>query len=72
MRLLPLLSWALVLALSGTAFAQDWNEFSSREDRFTITFPGQPEISETTWVLSTAPSCRRGFTAASRGRGATP
>jgi hypothetical protein len=50
MRLLPLLSSALVLALSGTSFAQDWNEFSSREDRFTIIFPGQPEISETTWV----------------------
>jgi hypothetical protein len=50
MRLLPLLSSALVLALSGTSFAQDWNEFSSREDRFTIVFPGRPEISETTWV----------------------
>ena len=50
MRLLPLLSSALVLALSGTSFAQDWNEFSSREDRFTIIFPGRPEISETTWV----------------------
>src|SRR4026207_1312401 len=50
MRLLPLLSSALVLALLGASFAQDWNEFSSREDRFTIIFPGKPEITETTWV----------------------
>src|SRR5258705_1839894 len=50
MRLLPLVSSALVLALSGTAFAQDWTEFSSRDDHFTITFPGQPKITETTWT----------------------
>src|SRR4030095_16891805 len=50
MRLRPVLSSALVLALLGTSFAQDWNEFSSREDRFTIVFPGRPEISERTWV----------------------
>jgi len=50
MRMMLWLSSALVLALSGTSFAQDWNEFSSRDDRFTIIFPGQPEISDTTWV----------------------
>ena len=50
MRLLPLIPSALILTLSGTAFAQDWTEFSSRDDRFTITFPGQPKITETTWT----------------------
>jgi hypothetical protein len=50
MRLMPLLSSALVLALSGTSFAQEWAEFASREDRFTIAFPGQPEVTDTTWV----------------------
>jgi hypothetical protein len=50
MRLMPLLSSALVLALSGTSYAQDWTEFSSRDDRFSITFPGQPTITETTWT----------------------
>ncbi|MBI4886281.1 MAG: hypothetical protein HY824_04260 [Acidobacteria bacterium] len=49
MRLLPLLSSALVLAMSGTSFAQEWTEFASRDDRFTVTFPGQPTITETTW-----------------------
>jgi hypothetical protein len=50
MRLMPLMSSALVLAMSGTSFAQEWTEFSSRDDRFTITFPGQPKVTETTWV----------------------
>jgi len=50
MRLLPLLSSALVVAVSGTAFAQEWTEFSSRDDRFTITFPGQPTVTDTTWT----------------------
>ena len=50
MRLMPLISSALVLAMSGTSFAQEWTEFVSREDRFTITFPGQPKVAETTWV----------------------
>lgn len=50
MRLMPLMSCALVLALSGTSFAQDWTEFSSPDDRFTVTFPGQPTITETTWT----------------------
>src|SRR6266850_6150919 len=50
MRLMPLISSALVLAMSGTSFAQEWTEFSSREDQFTITFPGQPKVTETTWL----------------------
>jgi len=27
-----------------------WSEFASREDHFTITFPGRPQISDTTWT----------------------
>ena len=50
MRLMPLLSSALVLAMSGTSFAQEWTEFASPEDRFTVTFPGQPKVTETTWT----------------------
>ena len=50
MRLIPLMSSALVLAMSGTSFAQEWVEFVSRDDRFTITFPGQPTVTETTWT----------------------
>jgi len=50
MRLVPLLSSALLLVISGTSLGQDWMEFASQEDRFTISFPGQPEITDTTWV----------------------
>lgn len=50
MRLMPLISSALVLAMSGTSFAQEWTEFSSREERFTCLFPGQPTVTETTWT----------------------
>ena len=50
MRLMPLVSSALVLAMSGTSSAQEWNEFVSPDDHFTITFPGQPKVEETTWT----------------------
>ena len=48
-RLMPLMSAALVLSISGPSFAQDWVEFASREERFTCTFPAQPKVTETTW-----------------------
>ena len=50
MRLMPLMSSALVLAMAWTSFAEDWTEFSSPDDRFTVTFPGQPTVTETTWT----------------------
>jgi hypothetical protein len=50
MRLAPILSSVLVLALSGSAFAQEWEEFVSKEERFTCNFPGKPTITETTWT----------------------
>jgi hypothetical protein len=50
MRVTPLLSSILVVALSGTAFAQEWEEFLSKDERFTCNFPGTPTITETTWT----------------------
>src|SRR4051812_38060909 len=49
MRLIPLVSTALVVCVSGPLFAQEWIEFASREDRFTCNFPTQPKITETTY-----------------------
>src|SRR5438067_1212120 len=43
-------SLAIVLALSTSAAAQEWTEFTSPEDRFTCNFPGTPTITETTWT----------------------
>ena len=50
MRLTPLLSSVLVLALAGPAFAQEWEEFYSKEERFSVNFPGKPAVTETTWT----------------------
>ncbi|MEO8049121.1 MAG: hypothetical protein ABI833_01780 [Acidobacteriota bacterium] len=49
MRLMPLVSTALVLSVSAPLLAQEWVEFASREDRFTCNFPAQPKITETTY-----------------------
>ena len=50
MRFTPLLSSLLIIALSGTSFAQEWDEFFSKEERFSCNFPGKPVITETTWT----------------------
>jgi len=50
MRLVILVSAALIISLSTTAFAQEWIEFASREERVTCLFPSQPKVTETTWV----------------------
>ena len=50
MRLMPVISAALVLSTSPLSFAQEWIEFASRDDRFTCLFPSQPKITETTYL----------------------
>ena len=46
MRLVPLVPAAFVLCLSAPALAQEWIEYTSREDLFTVNFPGNPTVSE--------------------------
>ena len=48
MRLIPVVA-VLALTCSAPAVAQDWVEFASREDRFTVTFPVQPTVTQTTY-----------------------
>ena len=48
MRLM-LISAALVVAASGSSFAQEWVEFANMQDRFTCNFPSQPKITETSF-----------------------
>ena len=50
MRLTSLLAGAVILSLSGPAASQEWAEFASTLDRFTLNFPGQPKIEETTYT----------------------
>ena len=49
-RLIPVVAAAFILSIQGPAFAQEWTEFASRDDRFTCNFPGQPKVTETTWT----------------------
>ena len=46
---LSAVSAALVLAIAGSALAQEYVEFTSKEDRFGVTFPVQPKAEQTTW-----------------------
>ena len=49
MRLNALAVAALVLLGSGPSLAQDWIEYASRVDLFTVNFPGQPNVREITY-----------------------
>ena len=50
MRLIPIVVTAVLLRGGTPAVAQEWIEFANREDRFTCNFPGQPVVTETTWI----------------------
>jgi hypothetical protein len=47
---LSLVSAALILAMSAPALAQEYVEFASRDDRFSVTFPVQPTVTETKYM----------------------
>jgi hypothetical protein len=49
MRLIPLVSAALVLSMSGPAFAQGWIQYVSLEDSFNVNFPSEPEVRDITY-----------------------
>src|SRR5262245_53660964 len=49
-RVVVLVSAALVLSSSAPAFTQDWIEFASREERITCLFPMPPKVTETLWT----------------------
>ncbi len=49
MRLLPLVSAAFVLSMSGPAFAQDWIQYASQADFFTVNFPSEPDVRDITY-----------------------
>ena len=49
MRLIPLVSAAVVLLVSGPAFAQGWIQYVSLEDAFNVNFPSEPEVRDITY-----------------------
>ena len=50
MRLGTVVVAALVFCMPSPAAAQEWTEFASQADRFSIVFPGEPTITETTYT----------------------
>ena len=50
MRLPQLTIAAAVLLISTHAAAQEWSDYTSRQDRFSVNFPGAPTIREFTYV----------------------
>jgi hypothetical protein len=42
--------FAALLAIPGSAAAQDWEEFTSLEDGFRLNFPGRPKVAQMTWT----------------------
>jgi hypothetical protein len=50
MRQIFALAAALIVSTSGSAAAQDWIEFASREDLYTANFPSEPALTTTTWT----------------------
>jgi hypothetical protein len=44
MRLIPLVSAAFALLVAGPSFAQEWVEYASRADFFTVNFPRDPGV----------------------------
>ena len=40
---------AILVTIATSAFAQEWAEFVSRDDRFTANFPGTPQVTQTTY-----------------------
>ena len=46
MRRMSLIAAAWVLFISATAFAQEWIEYASQQDFFTVNFPSQPKVQD--------------------------
>lgn len=44
MRMLSFIVVGLALAITAPASAQSWEEFTNREDHFTVNFPGEPKV----------------------------
>ena len=49
MRLKLLIAAASVLVVSASVFAQEWIEYASKADFFSVNFPGQPNIRDITY-----------------------
>ena len=49
MRLICLITAALILVMPRPSFAQEWIQYVSRADFFAVNFPGQPKVQDITY-----------------------
>jgi hypothetical protein len=49
MRLTYLIPAAFILCIASPGLAQEWTEFTSKGDRFTVNLPGEPRVQEMAW-----------------------
>src|SRR5687767_12278084 len=50
MRWIPLIAIVVGLFVPGPSFAQDWIEYASPEDFFTVNFPAEPRVQNITYA----------------------
>lgn len=50
MRTIAFVVTAAMLSMAGPAAAQEWETYTNSEAGFSVLFPGQPTIEETTWT----------------------
>ena len=46
MRLISVMTPALILCLSGPSFAQEWIQYASKADLFGVNFPVEPKVQD--------------------------
>jgi len=59
---------ALVLSTAAPVVAQDWSEYQNIPDGFKVDFPGQPKMTETTWMTQFGYTAPAHVYSADRGR----
>jgi hypothetical protein len=47
---LRVFAFALLMSIPRLLAAQEWEEYTSRQDGFTLNFPGTPKVTETKWT----------------------
>ena len=50
MRRIPFIAAALSLFIAGPCFAQEWIEYASQKDFFTVNFPSEPKVEDITYT----------------------
>ena len=69
MRSLSFIVVGLALALSSPASAQAWEEFTNREDHFTVNFPGEPKVDKIQYKTEKGPTLPANVYSAQDARG---